>query len=539
MLSKIYHYCPVTTSAFLSISDYSERNVIVIRKEDSFFLNQRKRVEIFAKKTVVACAYLVAAVATPVLLVMDVGVHILGKAGIHLIKPYFADFHYFYTSNLYDVHFDQFKKFIETYVQEKGEKLGYQGKTPHETNSFSNKGLALIDSILHPPSLHNEASKRTFHQKLLEQLRELVSQKKEPLDSPQAKEMAQFIEDLCEWIYTGPKLMPEMIQFMESLLSAEEIQQLMKANQKELPTVISQFYQRLSENPRLSGIDESTRLYDPRYLGDLPSFFYSYKVQSQDKMSCKKVKVIRTPNVAKDVERDHSGKLLQVEIVEEFRGFLDSYQKNKKIHVYFNLMQRGGSEGIRSRAIEDLETEYPEAIHVITLTRDFDFYRQKGNFVNLNNGDDFKKRFIEEMFNKNGADSHFHWSPALGSNWQEECSKLLDTVHAKYFKDKAELTREERLDFIEITYTEIIEMIVSKLQPDSMNDSCKSCIDRGAAALAEQYIKRNQAQTNMSDSKRKKLMTIALAPAILAMNRVMQKERMERFQTAAQRLILA
>jgi hypothetical protein len=100
------------------------------------------------------------------------------------------------------------------------------------------------------------------------------------------------------------------------------------------------------------------------------------------------------------------------------------------------------------------------------------------------------------------------------------------------------LNKEERLVFIENFYAEVVDTILKKIKPDSANMTCKTCIDRGASSLAAQYTKRCLSQKEeITAKKRKKIMTLFLAPAIMAMNRVMQVNRIERMSPAIKHMI--
>jgi hypothetical protein len=198
-------------------------------------------------------------------------------------------------------------------------------------------------------------------------------------------------------------------------------------------------------------------------------------------------------------------------------------------------MQRSGSEGVRSEVIECLERKYPGTISVITLDKNSLFYFQKNEFETLNNSVLFKQHFMQQMF----EGKNFFWSSDLGATWKNECQQILENIHTRYFSDQIELNREERLDFIELVYIEIVEVIIQKLQADSANEACKSCIDRGAAALAQQYLRKICVQTSeMKESQRKKILAITLAPAIFAMNRVMQHDRISRLKNLSHRILL-
>lgn len=505
------------------LPSYPKKTYVI--DSNNFFDRQQKCFGMYANKTIDTLAYMTSVVASATLLASDFSVRVLNKVGIRL-RSNFLDFHYLYESKIFESYLLQLQNFVQ--------KEWNQHVENHEATSFEKKGHALIQLILNPPQLNDEGAKRQFHQKILTDLRHLRNELQtiSPTEKKDVEGMCRFINELCEWIYTQPMIMNEMVEFIKKHLSDKENEQLENASMGELLPLMNQFYQRLRFSSKFQGIDESElRLYDPHFLGDIPSVLFSYLISAPNESEVKKVKIIRTPVITRDLVRNGNGKIEKALIVEEFTGFLESYAKKNKSHVYINLMERSHSEGVRSKLIENLEAEYPQTFHVITLAKNSDFYRQRRAYAALDNGSEFKKNFMKEMFSKNKR-NHYHWSPALGSTWEKECKELLDGVHSRYFNDQETLNQKQRLDFIEIAYAEIIDKIFVKLEPDTANLSCKSCIDRGAERLALQYLKANRAQ-DMNQTHREELVAIILAPAILAMNRVLQNERFTRFSSSA------
>lgn len=531
-MPSISHCCPFTYSVFQKINHEKQKSYFVIKSNEAFFSRQMKQIGIYAKKGVLMVAMAVAALALPLFLIVDAGLHVMRKFGFQM-TPYFDDFHYFFESSVFESHSNQLKSFVKGYLQEPNHHFYNEREIRiGQPVSFKEKTQDLIAFILNPPSLSSENDKRYFHQQMLEKVRHLVEEKREARADDQ--EAVKFVEALCEWMYTGPKLGKEMAQFLEDHLPSSSMDILKNADVKDLPNVIKQFYDRLGSEPKFNGIVERVRLYDASYLGDVPSIAYKYPIKVND--TVKDVKIIRTPAVTRDTARNEQGNLTKVKIVEEFVGFLDSYKKQNKVHVYINLMHRVGSEGIRSKAIERLEERYPDTFHAITLTKDHSFYWQNDVYYALNDAAAFKAEFLNQMFETNPC--HYHWSPALGLDWKEKCRAIIEQVHIKSFGGEGELSQQQRMDFIEVAYTEIIEAILEKLQPDSANESCKSCIDRGASALGEQYAKRCHSQRQeWTEKRRKRLAAVTLAPAILAMNRVLQPPRMPRMQSATAHIL--
>lgn len=521
-MSLIQSFCAVPSLIWNRLPEYPNK-IYVIDPKNSFFDRQQKYIEMYADQTITALAYVTSIVASATFLAGNFGFRLLSKVGIRINQPSFLDFHYLYESKIFESYLVQMQNFVQKSTQNMNENL--------DANLFEKEGQALIHLILNPHQLNNEEAKRQFHQKMLSDLRHLINKQQSmtPIEKQEAQGMCQFVNDLCEWMYTEPMIMNEMTSFIQQHLSNKENEQINQVSKSGLPLFINHLYQRLGANWKFKGIDESElRLYDPHFLGDIPSMLFSYPISNGHEIN--QVKVIRTPVVTRDLVRNEHGKIEKAQIVEEFIGFLNSYKEKNKTHVYINLMERSHSEGVRSKLIEDLEINYPNTIHVISLAKNSDFYRQRKAFKNLHNADEFKKSFMNEMFF--GKDSNYHWSPALGAGWELECNQLLNDVHICHFNNQNTLDHKQRIDFIEIAYTEIIEKVFVKLQPDTANHCCKSCIDRGAGGLGLQYLKMNRSQ-ELSASQRKELVAIVLAPAILAMNRVLQSERFSRFNSAA------
>lgn len=520
-MNCLHNYCSLASFVLKTVSNHSQKSYISIRLEDTSLGKKVKGLGIYAEKAVFTVAFAVAFLAIPLFILVEAGVNLFEKMGLKVVQLYDKDFHFGFESRVYGAYFQQLQGFIRNQADRDGRLL-----LPFVENdpgtALKQQTQNLIRFVLECPPLENEDKKREFHHAFLARLRPLVALKQE---HPQ-EISARFVDELCEWLYNGPRIMNEMISFIEEELTAGELDGILDAPLPEISTYLLKAHDSFSNKAKFNGIRETARLYDPHDLGDIPSLLYHYKLDRIDQREIQKVKILRTPAVTRDVERDSKGNLIQADIVEEFIGLLDSYQKQGKVHVYFNLMQRTGSEGVRSKKIEQLEQRYPAIFHVISLTKDSNFYWQKGAFSHLNSASAFKNEFMAEMFERG---ENYHWSPALGDSWKAECKEMLDSIHTRFFQEKEQLSHQERLDFIERAYDEIKKSVLNKIAPYSANDSCKSCVDRGAADLAEQFMVHQYSNNSaLSPSKRKKLMAIALAPALLAMNRSMQSQRMKR-----------
>lgn len=531
-MHSVSQYCPITAAPFQFLHGEMKRSYFVINTKDSCALKVAKHVANYARSGVIAIAMAITALAIPALLAADGINAIIQKCkGQKPLKAQEEDFHYLFTSPMFGSYVNKMKEHVSEAMKTRPSLQALSHKEPF-THPVQTHTMALIQFILSAKETTDETLNRNFHQQLVQQLRKLIDEKQSVQSQPHLSEFVDFIESLSAFVYTGTNMTPEIVQFLDKQIPEHAKTSLSGLDTAAVPSWIKEWHTHLDNSSKFKGINEDVpRLYDPRYLGDTPTVLFEYPLANRN------IKMIRTPTIVKDVHRNEKGIIDKAEIVKEFRGFLDTYKKQNKVHLYVNLMVRhGNSEATRTKAIEDLESEYPDTLRVISLAKNSDFYRQWKDFAKTSmTFDSFKDMFLSEMF-KQAID--YKWSPALGGDWQAKCSKALDNIRDKHFPGCTHLTQQERRDFIEIAYTEIIEVAMETVKSDSCNISCLSCIDRAAAMLTEQFIKACRKQgKELSPQQRKEMAAIALTPSILAQNRLMQKERMERLHTAAERML--
>jgi hypothetical protein len=197
----------------------------------------------------------------------------------------------------------------------------------------------------------------------------------------------------------------------------------------------------------------------------------------------------------------------------EFLVFVRSSQN----HLYVNLMKREGLEGPSSKSLESQEKVEP-ALSVVTLDKNSDFYWQKGDYPD--SIEDFKRAFYQQMTNPGG---HYYWSINLKNL---DLMQPMNAVHTQYFKNHQQLTVEERCDFIELTYLEILDQLVTLLNPHTMNITCKHAIDRGPSLTVLWQFKLGLATESQ-------VTALLLAPPLLMHNRTSHESRLDRFTSAA------
>jgi hypothetical protein len=196
-------------------------------------------------------------------------------------------------------------------------------------------------------------------------------------------------------------------------------------------------------------------------------------------------------------------------------------------HLYVNLMRRHALEGALSGALENLDLSFPE-VYVVTLDKDSDFYWQKGLYAgNSVQSAEFKTLLEEKLWEPEGD---FFWSRRLPTDsWRQQLQSILDKVHGAYFGDRAILSQQERLDFIELTYLAILDALVQTLQPTSMNISCRQTMDRGPSLMTLWLWQKNRVDEGQ-------VAVMLLAPPTIIHQRSSHAPRISRFVSAAKRL---
>lgn len=285
-------------------------------------------------------------------------------------------------------------------------------------------------------------------------------------------------------------------------------------------------YNRMKQDKALRCNGAVLDLFDAHSFGNVPFALPSISLQGGHS-----VDMIRMPSITKDLNKNSfTQSTNEVAIIEEFQWFLNSLTSKNKCHFYVNLMDRThGNESIRSQAIEDLDQQDSAPIKVLTLDKDSDFYMQTGQF----NSEKVTAKSFKETFQARILTPCGHYYLPKGTP-KELITYIIESTHQESFPNKLELNRNERLEFIELVYCRLIEALAIKHNVNSMNISCKHCIDRGANQnfIFMNYL-RFQNKTNIADSQ---LITLLFSPAIMVANRPIRQHYMKRAQLLYQKL---
>ena len=334
----------------------------------------------------------------------------------------------------------------------------------------------------------------------------------------------KYLELIREWSYWRMRdvdLLPEIQSFINEKEWIPEVEGQLTL--KEWKSLLKEIDKNLRRNRALKESGPMTDLYDPHLFGNTP-----YKAFDLRLNSGKDCRVLRIPAVTRDLSVS-KGKTIETKVIEEFQAFATALADKGERHLYVNLMKRQGAlnEVPRTKAIEEMDTKKGSPISVISLDKNSDFYTQKRSFSEgTQTVDIFKQSYMDHLL----SSGHYHWpSQMKPAEIKDILSQCFDKVVDEFFKGSKELDTCSRRNLIELHYSEVIIDFANRLNVDSMNTSCKDCIDRGASQLFELWIKENTSSgKKFSKEEINRMTTLLFAPALMASNRPPQMDRIQR-----------
>jgi hypothetical protein len=231
----------------------------------------------------------------------------------------------------------------------------------------------------------------------------------------------------------------------------------------------------------------------------------------------------------------------KVELLDEFRGLLRSYQTAKpaRRHLMINLQERTSwKESGRSKILEGLQknAEFSNVFSLFTLPKGTDFYYQNNEFLNLNQASHFLDAFLKQLDN---LEANGYSLPAAfkSSDLLRFTQTVLPFIHKHFFDSKNTLTRRNREDFIEIYNHFLVLKLIDHLEPDSLSFTCKDAVDTGAAFSASFFAFLKLLTTGFTERKDQDYFRWLLyTPALFIRERALDAERLTRTLSALERI---
>lgn len=263
-----------------------------------------------------------------------------------------------------------------------------------------------------------------------------------------------------------------------------------------------------------------SRQFDPLIQDNLPNQLFELHMNHS---KCVHLRM-PSPTIQSTVEK--------AGISPEFKGMIRSYgeRKVKQCHLLLNLQDRTSWHGhARSEALEKLQSANPfsKELVVVTLPKDTDFYHQAPPYAKHSEAKTFLTQ-LQEHVGSEGSGFHFPkkiQAKILGSFLDE----LLEGIHSFFFEGRAELSRRERQDFIEILYLFLQVKIIDVVNPNTFSLTCKDAIDKGACASAQLYAFMCLVTDHAFSKEDLEFLDVTLfAPALLIRERSVSPDRFER-----------
>lgn len=383
-----------------------------------------------------------------------------------------------------------------------------------------------------------------FQTFLRETLRDTAYQKTvayPALESNQVDGLTDLIHMMCFAFYTKMKGFRDLNGLMQNLLQ-ESHQELAlergngeKSNKAQLWKKLSYDFaavlKLLKKHPngplnKVLNILENGNYgsFDPVWQDNLPMELYSFYAGER--------KIINA-RIPAPVSQDF---IQKATVINEFKAFMRAMDKAgaMKHVVLFNLQDRTSwREHARSAVLEEFQNVEGVAEHltVVTLPKDTEFYHQLAPYNDENHAAIFMQTLADQVGDVNCG---FYLPLELEKSLKAQfIDKVIKGIHTVFFNDKNVLTREQRMNFIEIFYVMLELKILEILDVDLFSFTCKDAIDVGGAANAFffAFLKAiNQSHFNEQDQEL--IDSIIFTAPLLIRERPMLAERFNRFISA-------
>jgi len=217
--------------------------------------------------------------------------------------------------------------------------------------------------------------------------------------------------------------------------------------------------------------------FDPYMQDDLPTFVSSLEIGK------KEVGLILSGAPL------HQKQIDKATIIGEFKGCLRYAKEKKKKFLLVNVEDRTSwKEYARCHALEEFQkkAEVANVVDVITLPKETEYYAQSDEYLKNSNAKEFKKILIEQI--KSGESCGFYFPVEYKKEgFFEFIQQSIEWVHERFFAGKNELSRKNRLDFIEIIYNLLIINSIKISEADYVMFVAKDSVDGSAVSLATFY----------------------------------------------------
>lgn len=276
----------------------------------------------------------------------------------------------------------------------------------------------------------------------------------------------------------------------------------------------------------LESLERGTyHFFDPCWQHNLPSQLYSLYLNDQ-RMVC-----LHMPSPT------YQEYINKASVNEEFKAMLGALSSNYMMmskYLLINLQDRTSwKEHFRCSSLEELQRmhQFEPNLTVVTINHDTEFYNQLAPYNNDNDVSVFMGHFVDHL--SDGSSGFYYSKDIKKALFPEFVDDMLKSIHQVFFGGKNVLSRDRRMDFIQIFYLFLELKIIELVKPDAFSLTCKDGIDSGctANALLFAFLKL-LSNEKMSEQDHDLLNVILYGPALIVRERAIMPERFNRMLSA-------
>lgn len=304
--------------------------------------------------------------------------------------------------------------------------------------------------------------------------------------------LTDTIENLASSLYLSRPAVQDAQSFVENLIHEavqDQSEEHVKAanHSKQIWNKLASDYVAMTKlmkrhpnghlNKILETIEEGNyKYFDPLLQRNIPMELYSLYFDDSKMVSLKIPAPVYQENIQKAL------------ITEEFKAFLRSLKNSEEQTgklLIFNFQDRTSwKEHARAKALEDLQKnpEFKDQLTVVTFPKETEFYHQEMPYEKDTRADHFILHLKEHLEDE-----------ASGFYFPENISKkvlvkfadeAIKNIHHLFFNSKNVLTKEQRLDFIEIFYFFLELKVLELVKPQFFSLASKDGADVASCANA-------------------------------------------------------
>lgn len=256
---------------------------------------------------------------------------------------------------------------------------------------------------------------------------------------------------------------------------------------------------------------ENKRGFDPFMQQNLPEGLFTFTLADREIIN------LKIPSFCKQEY------IQKAELTKEFDALMRSFSLGSREDklLYIGLQDRTSwQDYARCTVLEEAskKEEYYQKINLFCLAKNTDFYHQLHDFFDVSESSIFIDTFYAQVMGR--EECGFFISEALQPSCKKWLKGILDFVHHGFFKGALKLTREERLDFIEIAYLMLIAMSLQVSGASLICFADKDGVDSAAALSALWYGLCALLQSRqMSDEQKSHMLYLLYGPALILRER--------------------